>query len=43
MTTPGAAVEVGHGLLRDMGRVVVQHHTNDGALGVVGVKSQEPK
>lgn len=22
---------------------VVQHHTNDGALGVVRVKSQEPK
>ena len=38
LEAPGAAAEIGHGLLRDMGRVVVQYHTDDGILGVVRVE-----
>lgn len=35
LEAPWATAEVGHGLLGDMGRVAVQHHADDGILGVV--------
>ena len=35
---PGAAAEIGHGLLGDVNRGVVQHHADDGIFGVVCVE-----
>ncbi len=32
LEAPGALAQVGHGLLGDMGRVVVKHHADDGYL-----------
>ena len=41
LEAPGAAAEIGHGFLGDMGRVVVQHHADDGILWVVRVELLE--
>ena len=38
LEAPGAAAEIRHGLLGDVGRVVVQHDADDGILGVVRIK-----
>ena len=38
LEAPGSTTEAGHGLLGDMGRVVVQHDADDGIFGVVRVK-----
>jgi hypothetical protein len=37
LEAPGARAEKGHGLLGDVGRVVVQHYADDGILRVVGI------